>query len=85
MYDQRIMVHPGILPSVVAVDEENGTVLLWMNFGDTGSYGENRVLVTFEAFKIWGGEIHAVNAFFDFLPTGTSRFWNSTDPVPHLY
>lgn len=85
MYEGRIMVHPGIIPSVVAVDEENGTVLLWMNFGYTGSYGENRVLVTFEAFKIWGGQIHAVNAFFDFLPIGTSRFWPSSDPVPKLY
>jgi len=85
MYASGIMVHPGIIPSVVAVDEENGTVLLWMNFGYTGSYGENKVLVTFEAFKIWGGSIHAINAFFDFLPIGTSRHWNSTDPVPHVY
>ncbi len=85
MYDGRIMVHPGLIPSVVAVDEENGAVLLWMNFGYTGSYGENRVLVTFEAFKVWGGQIHTINAFFDFLPIGTSRFWDSSDPVPKLY
>lgn len=85
MYEGRIMVHPGIIPSVVAVDEENGTVLLWMNFGYTGSYGENRVLVTFEAFKVWGGAIHAISAFFDFLPIGTSRFWDSSDPVPKMY
>ena len=85
MYSGRIMVHPGIIASVVAVDEENGTVLLWMNFGYTGSYGENRVLVTFEAFKIWGGAIHSINAFFDFLPIGTSRFWDSSDKVPGVY
>ncbi|MGW8369469.1 MAG: hypothetical protein ACWGPN_12430, partial [Gammaproteobacteria bacterium] len=36
MYEQNIIVHPGIIPSVAAVDEENGTVLLWMNFGHTG-------------------------------------------------
>jgi hypothetical protein len=82
---QRIMVHPGLIPSVVAVDEENGTVLLWMNFGYTASYGENRVLVTMEAFKVWGGSIHAINAMFDFLPIGTSRMWPSEDPVPRLY
>ncbi|HEX9806536.1 MAG TPA: hypothetical protein VGA34_06555, partial [Alteraurantiacibacter sp.] len=85
MYAGRIMVHPGIIASVVAVDEENGTVLLWMNFGYTGSYGENRVLVTFEAFKLWGGAIHSINAFFDFLPIGTSRFWDSSDKVPGVY
>lgn len=82
---QRIMVHPGLVPSVVAVDEENGTVLLWMNFGYTASYGENRALVTFEAFKVWGGSIHAIAAFFDFLPIGTPRMWNSEEPVRGLY
>ena len=82
LYAQRLLLHPGVIPSVVAVDEENATVLLWMNFGDTGSYGENRALVTFEGFKVWGGEIHAINAFFAFLPANTSRFWNSSDRVP---
>jgi len=85
LYDQRIMVHPGLIPSVVAVDEENGTVVLWMNFGYTDSYGPGRVLVTFETFKIWGGKIHAVNAFFDFLPIGRSRGWPSEERVPRVY
>jgi hypothetical protein len=75
MYAQRIIVHPGILASVAAVDEEKGVVLLWMNFGDTGSYGEGNSLVTYEAFKVWGGEIHAVNAFFATLPLSTPRYW----------
>src|SRR5690606_9651145 len=35
MYEQNIIVHPSIIASVAAVDEENGTVLLWMNFGHT--------------------------------------------------
>jgi len=81
MYSQRIMVHPSIVPSVAAVDEENGTVLLWMNFGFTDSYGPGKALVTFEAFKIWGGKIHAINAFFTPLAIGSSRFWPSSDPV----
>ena len=29
------MLHPDVKPSVAAVDEEEGIVLLWMNFGDT--------------------------------------------------
>ena len=33
-------------------------------------------------FKIWGGEIHAVNAFFATLPISTPRAWPSTDPLP---
>jgi hypothetical protein len=77
MYDQRIMVHPGIIASVAAVDEEAGIVLLWMNFGYTGGYGADNALVTYEAFKVWGGEIHSINAFFRVLPLNTPRFWNS--------
>jgi hypothetical protein len=82
MYEQNIIVHPGVIPSVAAVDEENGTVVLWMNFGHTGdSYGVGNALVTFEAFKVWGGKIQSVNAFFKGLPISTGRFWPSSDPV----
>jgi hypothetical protein len=77
MYTQRVILHPGIVASVAAVDEELGLVLLWMNFGYTNSYGANNALVTFEAFKIWGGEIQAINAFFRIMPLETPRFWPS--------
>jgi hypothetical protein len=82
MYEQNIIVHPGVIPSVAAVDEDNGIVVLWMNFGHTGdSYGVGNALVTFEAFKVWGNQIHSINAFFKGLPISTSRFWPSSDPV----
>lgn len=80
MYSQNLMVHPSIIGNVAAVDEDNGVVLLWMNFGYTASYGEGNSLVTFEAFKVWGGKIHAINAFFRPLPVGTGRFWPALDP-----
>lgn len=79
LFTQKIMLHPDVKPSVAAVDEEEGIVLLWMNFGDTHSYGPNNALVTFEAFKVWGGEIHAVNAFFRILPKDTQRGWPAAD------
>lgn len=82
MYSQRIMVHPSLLASVAAVDEEAGVVLLWMNFGFTDSYGPGQALVTYEAFKIWGDRIHAINAFFAPLPISTPRAWPSSDPLP---
>lgn len=75
MYTQKIWAHPDITASVAAVDEENGTVLLWMNFGDTKSYGPGNALLTFEAFKVWGGKIHAVNAFLHIMPVETRRGW----------
>ena len=83
LYSQNIILHPGVVASVAAVDEENGVVLLWMNFGYTGpAYGEGNALVTFEAFKVWGGQIQAINAFFRGLPLSTARFWPSADPIP---
>ncbi len=83
LYEQYITLHPGIIASVAAVDEEMGIVLLWMNFGHTGSnYGEGNALVTFEAFKIWGNEIHSILAFFRSLPISTARFWPTIDPIP---
>jgi hypothetical protein len=81
MYEQTIMLHPNVTASVAAVDEQNGVVVLWMNFGFTNSYGPGNALVTFEAFKVWGNEIHAINAFFRTLPLATSRNWPSADPV----
>jgi hypothetical protein len=76
---QKLHVHPEIKASVAVVDEEAGIVLLWMNFGDVNMYGPNKALVTFEAFKIWGGSIHAINAFFGFLPGETERGWPSAE------
>lgn len=79
LYTQKIMLHPDVTASVAAVDEEMGTVLLWMNFGDTNSYGEGNALVTFEAFKVWGDKIQAINAFFHILPKATQRGWPSAE------
>ena len=76
---QKILQHPDIKPSLAVVDEQAGIVLLWMNFGDTHSYGPSNALVTFEAFKIWGGQIHAINAFFGFLPKETERGWPAAE------
>jgi hypothetical protein len=79
---------------VVAVDEENGTVLLRLDFGRGSLMGGRRgggagaggaagagaaapemVLVTFEAFKIYGGQVHAVEAVFESMPANTPRGW----------
>jgi len=75
---QGIIAHPDLTKSVVAVDEEQGIVLLWMNFGDTGTYGAGNALVIFEAFKVFGGQMHAVQAFMKALPKDTQRGWGKT-------
>ena len=76
--NQKIIEHPDLTKSVMAVDEEQGTVMLWMNFGDTGTYGAGNALIVFEAFKVFGGQIHAVEAFMKVLPKDTRRGWGKT-------
>ena len=73
---QNIIKHPAITTRVVAVDEELGIVLLRMNFGDTGSYGPGNALIVWEAFKVYGGQIHAVEAFMRVMPASTPSGWD---------
>ena len=75
---QRIIPHPDLTKSLVAVDEEQGTVLIWMNFGDTGTYGAGNALIVYEGFKVFGGQMHAVEAFMKVLPKDTPRGWGKT-------
>jgi hypothetical protein len=78
MRSQQIPTLAAIKSTVVAVDEQNGTVLLWMNFGKgslPGPQSEGKSLVTFEAFKVYGGQVHAVEAVFKGLPAEMPRGW----------
>lgn len=81
---QRIMAHPDVSYRVAAVDEELGVVILRQDFGNTGSYGPGNALTTFELFKIYGGQIHAVEAFIDIMPENTPSGWpNYEVKKPH--
>jgi hypothetical protein len=71
---QRVIKHPAITHKVAAVDEDLGIVLR-MNFGDTGSYGPGNALYVWEAFKVYGGEIHAVEAFMRVMPADAGWGW----------
>ena len=73
---QTIMKHPAITTRVVGVDEQMGIVLLRMNFGDTGSYGPGNALIVWEAFKVYVGQIHAVEAFMLVMPATTPSGWD---------
>ena len=73
---QKIMEHPGITTRVVAVDEDLGIVLLRMNFGETGSYGAGNALIVWEAFKVYGGQIHGVEAFMKIMPASLGSGWD---------
>jgi hypothetical protein len=73
---QRVIAHPDVSYRVAAVDEELGIVLLYLDFGDTNSYGAGNALTTFEAFKVYGGQLHAVEAFIRIMPANTPSGWN---------
>src|SRR5688572_5781383 len=79
MRGQQLPTLASIVAHVVAVDEQNGTVLLWMDFGPGSLPGPPnaapRSLVTFEAFKIYGGQVHAVEAVFEGMPPNTPSGW----------
>jgi hypothetical protein len=73
---QTIIEHPDLTSEVKAVDEEMGIVLLRMNFGNTGSYGEGNALIVWEAFKVYDGQIHAVEAFMEIMPADAGSGWD---------
>ena len=76
MRAQRIPTLAGLTQRVVAVDEEMGVVLFWMNFGPNSLPGPGgRALVTLEAFKVYGGQVHAAEAIFEGQPSGSPSGW----------
>ena len=80
MKNQRIPTLPEVKSRVVAVDEENGLVLLRLDFGAgslPGPAATPRVLVTFEGFKIFNGQVHAVEAIFKAMPPNTPSGWEN--------
>jgi hypothetical protein len=75
---QAISKHPGLTYRVIAVDEELGITLLRMNFGSAaGRYGEGNGLMVWEAFKVYGGEIHGVEAFMKVMPVDKPSGWDT--------
>ena len=77
MKSQRIPTLPGLTHRVVAVDEEMGIVWLRMDFGPGSVPGgqANTMFSTFEAFKVYGGKIHAAEAILEVEPVGTPSGW----------
>ena len=75
---QTITKHPGLTYRVVAVDEDLGITLLRMNFGPAGGrYGAGNGLMVWEAFKVYGAEIHGVEAFMKIMPVDKPSGWDT--------
>jgi hypothetical protein len=79
MRTQKIPTLPEVKQRLVAVDEEMGAVLFRLDFGKgslPGPKSGGRSLVTFEAFKVYGGQVHAAEAIFEGLPADTPSGWD---------
>jgi hypothetical protein len=74
---QKVPKLAGLKYRVAAVDEDLGIVLLNMNFGPGSTRTPGDSLVVFEAFKVYGEQIHAVEAFMKNMPLNTSSGWDS--------
>ncbi|RYG68057.1 hypothetical protein EON77_15880 [bacterium] len=61
---------------VVAVDERLGIAWLRMEWGTRN----DMKLAVWEAFKIYDGKIHAVEAFMKVIPPGLGSGWTATAP-----
>ena len=72
---QRIPTLAEVTSRVAAVDEELGIVWLRMDFGAGSVPDKTKSLTVWEAFKVYGGQIHAVEAFMEVMPRGSSSGW----------
>jgi hypothetical protein len=72
---QRIPTLAAIKYREPIVDEEQGIVLLRMNFGPGSVRAPDPVLVPWEIFKVYGGQIHAVEAFMKVFPASMGTGW----------
>ncbi len=75
MKTQRIPTLSGITQRVIAVDEELGVVALRMNFGPGSLFQGNGELDVWHSYKIYGGLIHAAEAYCKVVPGGTKSGW----------
>jgi len=78
MKSQAVPKLPGVTYRVVAVDEEMGIVWLRQDFGPGSVPGgaATDMISTFEAFKVYGGQIHAAEAILEVERVGTPSGWD---------
>jgi hypothetical protein len=68
---QRVPTLSGFTYHLLAMDEDTGVVWLDEDFGPGSIRNSHAHLRAWEAFKVHGGQIHAVEAFMKAMPVGT--------------
>ncbi|MGH8143817.1 MAG: hypothetical protein ACREU2_15025 [Steroidobacteraceae bacterium] len=79
---QKIPTLSKLVYRIAAVDEKQGVVLIRMDFGPGSVFQvpggpKNQSLSVFEAFKVYGGQIHAVEAFMKVKPADQPLGWDN--------
>ncbi len=74
--NQRIPTLSEITYRVAVVDEEQGIVWLRLDFGPGSMGPKENALHAWEAFKVYGGQIHAVEAFMKVMPAHLASGWD---------
>ncbi len=74
--NQRIPTLSEISYRVAAVDEEQGIVWFRLDFGPRSMGPKENALHAWEAFKVYGGQIHAVEAFMKVMPARLPSGWD---------
>lgn len=75
MKTQMIPTLSKITHRVMAVDEKLGVVAVRMNFGPGSTFEGGGELDVWHSFKIYGGQIHAAEAYCEIVPSGTKSGW----------
>jgi len=75
MKTQMIPTLSKITNRVIAVDEELGVVALRMNFGPGSLFQGDGELDVWHSYKIYGGLIHAAEAYCKVVPSSTKSGW----------
>lgn len=74
--NQRIPTLSEITYRVAVVDEEQGIVWFRLDFGPGSMGPKENALHAWEAFKVYGGQIHAVEAFMKVMPAHLASGWD---------
>jgi hypothetical protein len=73
---QKLPKLSGVTYRVAAVDEELGIVWMRLDFGAGSTFGGGaNSLIVWEAFKVYDGKMHAVEAFMEVMPAGSKSGW----------
>ncbi len=75
MKTQMIPTLSKITHRIVAVDEDLGVVVGRMNFGPGSTFEGSGELDVWHSFKIYGGQMHAAEAYCEIVPSGTKSGW----------